>query len=298
MELTHILEKHNLTDTGATLNGREHVHVVLAPDGKKLLLKTARIEQYQVRLLLAGAIDADKRSFKTQRLYFPEEGIAPPAYLLLEYVEGQELKTLYATDLPKALAISRAICDDYQELIRTGQAAGTLPQHVDIGYASRWLGRVFQSWIERIIQKDLLTTQEALALFNELFQLAIKNPQQFFGFTHGNIHGEHVILDHQERPHLLDLTIEPRPGAAIYDRLRVLDFILLEHPKPEEARPVIIEELREIKKQYNPDIVEAVWSLRCIGLLGADILGNEKRMKDPQYAIRERIALAMIRHQY
>lgn len=289
---------HKLTDTGEVLNGRSHNRKVIGPDGNLMVLKSAKIERYQLRLLLVAALRKGTTSFKTQKLFYPTSAVPNPEYLLLEYIEGQELKELYRTDLARTISISKAVCTDYQNFVQECQKDHTLPSHIDTEQAYGWMGRVFHAWIEKIMAKGLLSPTEAFQLSNTLFALARQDPQKFFGFVHGNIHGEHIILDRQQQPHLLDLTVEPRPGAAFYDVLRALDFALLEHPDPEAALPLIIKELKLLKTQHGEAAVQAVWALRCIGLLGVDILNNPPKANATDYPVREKIALAMIRGEY
>lgn len=292
------LAYHKLTDTGVVLNGRAHNRKVLGPAGNVMVLKNDRIEHYQLRLLLAAALRKGNVSFKAQKLHYPTTAVPKPAYLLLEYIEGQELKQLYRTDFAHAITISKGICSDYQTFVAESQIDGTLPPNVDTEQAYGWMGRVFYTWIEQIMERDLLGRSEAFQLAETLFKIARKEPKSFFGFVHGNIHGEHVILDRYQQPYLLDLTAEPRPGAAFYDILRALDFALLEHPDPQAALPLIVKELKLLKAQHDPAAVQAVWSLRCIGLLGVDMLNNQEKANATDYPVREKIALAMIRGEY
>ncbi len=298
MTIESILNKHQLVDTRETLNDRTHIRKVLAEDGQIMVLKTSKIDIHQTTLLLAASESPTKRSFSTQRVFHPDNLAQQPEYLLLEYIEGQELKEFYRDRLSEALTISEGICNDYQTFIKQCQTTGIIPSKPNIEVAYGWLGRMFHRWVRRIIEKKLLTKSEAFKIISTLFALADQNPDQFFGYNHGNIHGEHVIVTPQAEPYLLDLTIEPRPGTAFYDHLRVLDFILLEHPDPNHALPEIVTRLKALKDQHDPVAVQAVWAFRCIGLLGADILGNTKRVAAPEYPVREQIALAMIRSQY
>lgn len=298
MTIESILKTHRLADTGITLNGRSHIRKVLAKDGQAMLLKTNKIDTHQTALFLAASQLTARRTFSTQKIFYPHQADPPPAYLLLEYIEGQELKTLYRDRLAEALAISEGICNDYQAFIKQCQAVGIIPSKPNTEVAYGWLGRMFHRWVRLIIEKKLLTKKEAFEIMSTLFALAEQDPEQFFGYNHGNIHGEHIIISPQATPYLLDLTIEPRPGTSFYDHLRVLDFALLEHPDPSSALPEIVTKLKNLKNQHNPIAVQAVWAFRCIGLLGADILGNSKRVAAPEYPVREQIALAMIRNQY
>lgn len=298
MLIENILEKHHLVDTGQTLNGRDHIRRVLGPDGQALLLKTAKIDHFQVALLHAANQTRIPLDFKSQRIFHPQAGTATTEYLLTEYVEGTELKELYAHRLVDALTISEFICNQYRELIKECQTKGIIPQAPDMEVAYGWMARMFHRWIRRIMERRLLTEAEAYQIITTLFALAEPDPKKFFGYNHGNIHGEHVIVTPQGTPYLLDLTAEPRPGSAFYDHLRVLDFALLEHPDPNQALPEIIARVQKLKEQHDPIAVQAVWAFRCIGLLGADILGSEKRANAPDYSVREQIVLAMIRGQY
>lgn len=298
MLIEKILEKHHLIDTGKTLNGRDHIRRVLGPNAQALVLKTAKIDRFQVALLHAANQTKIPLGFKPQKIVHPHADANNAEYLLTEYVEGVELKELYADRLVEALTISEFICNKYRELIKECQAKGTIPKAPDMEVAYGWMARMFHRWIRRIMERKLLTESEAYRIITTLFAVAEPDPQKFFDYNHGNIHGEHVIITPQGTPYLLDLTAEPRPGSAFYDHLRVLDFVLLEHPAPHQALPEIIARVQELKQRYDPIAVQAVWAFRCIGLLGADILGSEKRTNAPDYSVREQIALAMIRGQY
>lgn len=296
--LEAILNQRQLVDTGIKLNGRSHVRKVLANDEQALVLKTDKIDIHQVALLLAASKSTTSRSFSTQKIFHPDNASQPPEYLLLEYIQGSELKEFYRDRLAEALTISETICNDYQIFIKECQAAEIIPSKPNNEVAYSWLGRMFHHWVRRIIERKLLTENEAFSIISTLFALADEDPEHFFGYNHGNIHGEHIIIAQDGAPYLLDLTIEPRPGTAFYDHLRVLDFALLAHPDPESALPEIVARLKKLKTQHNPTAVQAVWAFRCIGLLGADILGNDTRATASDYPVREQIALAMIRNQY
>lgn len=298
MLIETILEKHHLVDTGQTLKGHDHIRRVFGPDGNALLVKTAKIDTFQVELLHAAHETKRSLHFRSPKIVYPQTDTDKKEYLITEYVEGSELKEIYADKLAEALTISEVICDEYQELIKACQADGIIPQTPDIEVAYSWMARMFHRWIKRILDKELLTKTEAYEIISTLFAIAEANPQEFFGYNHGNIHGEHIVITPQGMPYLLDLTAQPRPGSAFYDHLRVLDFALLEHPDPNQAVPEIIARVKKLKEQFDPIAVQAVWAFRCIGLLGADILGSETRTNTPDFSVRKQIALAMIRGQY
>ncbi len=295
--LDTILERHNLQATGKFLNNRAHAQLVLGHDQKLRILKTDKIERDQVRLLLAAGLDPGS-SFQIPKVLYPETAEPHPQYLVLEYVEGKELKDLYSTDLDRAIAISKAICIDYQKFLHDCQVGGKLTTTLDTNKALVWTNEAFSRWSQKIIEQGLLSEEEILQIKAKLLALATPHPEQFFGLVHGNIHGEHIIINNQDQAYLLDLTVEARPGGIVYEILRVFDFILLEHPQPELALPKIIAELNALKQQYGADLVQAIWSFRCIGLLGMDILGNTQKTTESAFANRKAIALKMIKGTY
>ncbi len=299
----HIMGLYGLDMAEAVLNNRRNVSRVIDVHGKKSILKVDKIDTHQVALLQTG------QEMKEQLMFGVPDIIAQGKdYLILENIEGPHLNKFY-DDGPDyygqgsewCIEMAKKISDDYQLLLQS--FTGKQPVQDKLALGKSWFTSRIHAWASHIISAKLITSEEVSALTKTINDHIERKGADSFGWAHGNIHGEHVILTNKKKPYfkpyLLDLTIESRPGNGYYDFLRFLDHLfLMSHQNPEKLFTIINEAMTKYLGHFDQEEVRLVFAFRCIGVLGQDILNNPTHSSDPNMEAKFPYLLKWIRREY
>src|SRR3972149_36565 len=143
---------------------------------------------------------------------------------ILEEIEGKLLNDFYGEKPEWYVEVSKKIADDYQLVIQEVQKTLALGDLLSEG--KEWFSSRLETWGWPIFDAGLIDTAVLEKTQKDFDEVTAKNGEDFFGWFHGNIIGDHIIVS-GENLYLLDLDAVPRPGRGYYDFLRALDFMLL-----------------------------------------------------------------------
>lgn len=270
VDIQPILKKHNLklVETGF-FREKKTISRVKDIDGQNFILKTGRIEPFQIMLLQTAKKMENKLCFKTPSII--KQG---KEWILLEEIKGKLLNFCYNTDPDLAVEISKKISDDYQKII-----AELLKKEVPgdlLEDGKKWLFSKICLWGGPIIEEGLIDFQLIKELAERFEDIVNKKGVDFFDWFHGNIIGDHVII-RDSKVYLLDLHVVPRAGKGYYDFLRALDFLFLKTSNSKKIFKNIPKWMSQHLAREDMDEVKTVFASRCIGVLGWDIIYNKDR---------------------
>lgn len=265
MDINPILKENGLELVEAEFfRGKKTIFKVSNSSGENLILKTGRIEPFQGRLMkIAEEMEAD--------LCFKVPAIAKQGagWILMEEIKGKFLNDFYVENPDWYSEVSKKVSDDYQKVVAKFLEKETPGNLLEDG--KKWLFSMLCSWGGPIIEEGLMDFQTIKNLGEKFEAVVSDKGEDFFGWFHGNIIGDHLIIKNED-VYLLDLHIASRPGKGYYDFLRALDWILLKTDNAETDLNRIVGWMKQYLEQYDREEVKLVIALRCIGILGWDML--------------------------
>ncbi len=270
-------------------NGKK-IYKVKDKDGKSLVLKTSGIEKHQKELFGIAKSMENELYFSVPEVVGDGEG-----WLLMEDVgiDKKYLLDMYDNNPKEAIEIARKISDDYQKVVREFLKRKAHYNILENG--RKWLFSRLLLWSSPLVEAQKISFDEVKSIGDEFEEVINKKGEDFFGWFHGNIMGDHIIISDKGRPYLLDLHIAPRAGRGYHDFLRSLDFMFLKSEKFEELFPVIVEEIESLSERYEYE-VKLVFAFRNIGILGWDVLKNgDSKGFDPK---KQELMLKFIKREY
>jgi len=227
------------------------------------MLKVGRIDKYQIELFkLAKEIE--------KRLFFHVPSITKNEvdWFIMEEIKGKFLNDLYDQDPDKCVKICKKISDNYQILLDEFRKRNKIKK--SLRSCERWLFSTLNLWSKPIIDAGLIDLSLVQKIESDFREIIARKGIGFFDWVHGNIIGDHIIIDPNGDFYLLDLAMNLRPGNGYYDFLRSLDFMLL---KANGNLSGNIERwMKEYLSDFNEEEVKLVFAFQCIGILGWDIL--------------------------
>ena len=213
-------------------------------------------------------------------------------YLVMEEIEGRSLNEFVDNDPEFVLEISKRIADDYQKVLRS------LAQKVKVGdllnNGIRWTMGSILTWGGPIVEAGLLKYLDIKKVADRMEEIIDKKGKDFLGWAHGNIIGDHIIVN-ENVFHLLDLAIKPRVGRGYYDWLRALDFAFLQTEDVENFARKIPQWLEKYLPTENRQEVVLVFIERLLGILGWDILYHKVKYVKGDLKIKKREILKLIK---
>ncbi len=192
---------------------------------------------------------------------------------------------------------SKKISDDYQKIIDEyfERNPDKIINTFEVG--KNWLFGKLLMWGGSIVEEGLMSYQE-IAEIMKAFESAIERKgESFFGYAHGNVIGDHIFIGKDKDLYLFGMRIVPRPGKGCYDFLRTLDWLLLKADNEIIDFGCTVGWMKKYLQQYDWEEVKLVFALRCMGILGWDMLhggdfgkGDFEKKKD--------LLLKFIRREY
>ncbi|HBR79398.1 MAG TPA: hypothetical protein DEA46_03150 [Candidatus Moranbacteria bacterium] len=258
--------------------------------GNRLILKTGRIDSFQVLLLKTAKLIESQLYFKVPAIIKQGEG-----WILLEEVKGQFLNELYAEKSDWCVEVSEKIADSYQLVIQEIQKTQSLGNLLADG--QEWLFSRLNLWSKPIVDAGLIDFSLVQQLKKEFEEVIAKKGENFFGWVHGNIIGDHIIVSGSD-VYLLDLNAVPRIGGGYYDFLRALDFMLLKAGNDKQMSASIPKWIGQYLSEFDEAEVRLVFAFRNIGILGWDILHHKVEYTVGDIDAKKQLALRFIRREY
>ncbi|PID51698.1 MAG: hypothetical protein CR954_00460 [Candidatus Moraniibacteriota bacterium] len=291
IDLEKILATHGLTICEKEFfRGKKNVFKVVDRHGKKGILKWGRIDNYQLELFQLAKEMEDQLCFRVPEILDHGDG-----WFLMEEVEGKELNDFYDEKADWALDVSLDIAGDYtlvtEQLCRTYRLEKSLPQ------MEKWLYGAISHWSKPILDAKLIDFSEIQRIKTDFERIIDKKQGDFFGWVHGNIIGDHILIN-DNKPYLLDLSMGNRPGVGYYDFLRSLDFYFLKAGNTDLAYHNILDRLDGVCDQFHEEEVRLVFALRNLGILGHDMLRHNVSYLGGDFERKRDLALTFIRRQY
>ncbi len=235
--------------------------------GEKFILKTERIDPLQMELMRKAKEMEDDLVFKVPAMARQAE-----SWYLMEEIVGQSLNEFYDSKPEWCVKISKKIADDYQKVIDAmlkENKRNLLPE------GEKWLFERLDLWSEPIVSAGLIKSEVISEVKDDFQKIVREKGEQFFGWMHGNIIGDHIIVSGDDL-YLLDLAMNARVGRGYYDFLRALDFMFLKTENEQEIFAKIPRWFDEYLSEFNHEEVKLVFAFRAIGLLGWDILHHNE----------------------
>ena len=264
--------------------GKDTVSRVRDSAGNHFILKTGGIDSFQVRLFRVAKSIESRLRFKVPAIIKHGEG-----WFLMEEVAGHPLSDFYGKRPGWSVEMSKIVADDYQWVIAEALKSQSLGDLLADG--QKWLFSRLGLWSRPIIDAGLIDFSLVQKIEREFREAIARKGEAFFGWSHGNIIGDHVFVSGKDL-YLLDLNAVPRAGRGYHDFLRALDFLFLKSSNEAELFKSILAWIRQYLSEFDENEVKLVLAFRCIGILGWDILekkveylvGDAERKK--QFALR------------
>jgi hypothetical protein len=259
--------------------------------GNRLILKTGKIEPFQVQLLKTAKLIESQLYFKVPAIINQGEG-----WILMEEVEGQLLNDFYDKKHDWCVEVSKKIADSYQLVVQEIQKTQPLGNLLTDG--QKWLFSRLNMWSKPIVDAGLIDFSLVQQLKNEFEEAIAKKGENFFGWVHGNIIGDHILISGEEDIYLLDLNAVPRAGKGYHDFLRALDFMFIKAENEEQVFTFIPRWIKQYLSEFDEDEVKIVFAFRNIGILGWDILHHKAEEGQGNIERKKQLALKFIKREY
>lgn len=269
---------------------KKNVSKVRDNKGNRFILKTGRIDPFQIRLLEMAKLLENNLCFRVPAIVKQGDG-----WILLEEIEGRFLNEFYDKKSDWCVDVSKKISDSYQLVIQELQ--NTQPIGDLLSEGREWLFARLDMWSEPIINAGLIDFALVQQLKEEFEKVIIEKGKDFFGWVHGNIIGDHVIVS-GENIYLIDLAAVPRVGNGYYDFLRALDFMFLKTENEERMFELITRWMRQYLSEFDEDELRLVFAFRNIGILGWDILHENIEYTVGNIEMKKKMALKFIKREY
>ena len=288
-KIQEILKKENLqlTERGFFRN-KQGVVRVENNKGEGLILKMERLEPFQVELFRIAKEMKNELCFRVPAI--KSEG---KDYFVMEEIGGKSLNKFIDDDPEFVLDASKKIADDYQKVLNK------LLQQESVGdlfnEGKRWTMGSVLTWSGPIVEAGLLKYPDIKKVANEMERTINEKGEDFLGWVHGNIIGDHIIVK-DDNFYLLDLAIKPRAGRGYYDWLRALDFAFLKTKNTMEFARKIPQWLDKYLPNENRREVELVLANRLLGILGWDILYHQSEYIKGDLEVKKREILKIIQN--
>lgn len=258
--------------------------------GRKFILKTGRIEPFQIKLLETAKAIENELSFKVPTLTRQGEG-----WILLEEIKGKLLNDFYEGKPDWCVDISKRIADDYQLVIQEIQKSQNFGDLLAEG--EKWLYSRLNLWSKPIIDAKLIDFSLIQQLKSEFKEVINQKGENFFGWVHGNVIGDHLLVSGDDI-YLLDLNAVPRAGKGYHDFLRALDFMLLEAQDDERIFTSIPRWMKQYLFEFDKEEIRLVFAFRGIGILGWDILHHKVEYAKGDLEKKKQLILKFIKREY
>lgn len=213
-----------------------------------------------------------------------------------EDIKGDYLFKYLDTNPGWVVETSKKIADDYQKVAleyvhNFKQADNLLEEGRD------WLFDSLSKWSETIVEKGWISNREVSELTEAFEKVIQKRGEYFFGYAHGNIIGDHIYIGEDKTLYLFGMRVVSRPAGGYYDFLRALDWILLKTDSEKINLERIVAWMKQYLLEYEWEEMKLIFSFRCIGILGWDILHQGDYGKG-DFETKKKLLLKFIRRDY
>lgn len=268
---------------------KKNVSRVKDAKGNRFILKTGRIDPFQIQLLKTAKLIENKLYFKVPTIIRQGEG-----WILMTEIEGQPLNEFYNEKPDWCAEVSKKVADSYQLVVqemKKSQSFGDL-----LAEGQEWLYSRLNLWSKPIVDAGLIDFSLVQKLKTDFEEVIARKGEDFFDWAHGNIIGDHVIVSGEDI-YLIDLNAVPRAGKGYHDFLRALDFMFLNASNEEQIFSLIPKWIKQYLSEFDEDEVKLVFAFRSIGILGWDML-HEGDLGKGDFETKKELLLRFIRRDY
>lgn len=192
---------------------------------------------------------------------------------------------------------SKKIADDYQKVI-SEYFKRNPEESIDIfGTGKEHLFGKLLMWGGSIVEEGLMNHQKIVEIAKAFKNAIERKGENFFDYAHGNVIGDHIFIGEDKILYLLGMRIVSRPGKGYYDFLRSLDWLLLKTDNEIIDFDRTVGWMKQYLQQYDWEEVKLVFSLRCMGILGWDMLHRGDFGKG-DFEKKKNLLLKFIRREY
>jgi hypothetical protein len=152
------------------------------------------------------------------------------------------------------------------------QETGIVADARELEAGKAWVFGSLLKWSGSLVESGDLHHREVVGLTEEFEKVIERKREDFFGFFHGNVIGDHLLLDAFRTPYLFGMRIVLRPGNGYYDFLRALDWLILKTPTHEKTFDDVVgwmrtyllgEDWEEVKRRSEACLCSPVhWHIR------------------------------------
>jgi len=215
----------------------------------------------------------------------------------IEKIEGKYLWEMFDNNIEWSIEISKKIENDYQKVINKYFELNPKIREDILRDGENWLGDKLLAWSKPIIREGLIGRQEIEKIKKDFKEVIKQKDKNFWGYFHGNIIGDHIYIGEDGINYLLGLNIVYRPGKGYYDFLRSLDWILLKVDNTNVNFECTVAWMKKYLGKFDWEEIKLVFALRCIGILGQDMLNQEDLGKGDR-VLKKEILLKFVRREY
>jgi tRNA A-37 threonylcarbamoyl transferase component Bud32 len=290
-KIKKIIEENNLELVETEFfRQKKHVARVRDVNGNKFILKIGKIDPFQIQLLETAKSMETQLFFKVPAIIKQGDG-----WILMEEIEGKFLNEFYNEKPDWCVEASKKIADSYQLVIQEIQKTQFIGNLLEDG--RQWLFSRLDAWSKPIVDAGLIEFSYIEKIKKELESIIAQKGEDFFGWVHGNIIGDHVIISGDDI-YLIDLAAVPRIGRGYYDFLRALDFMFLKTENEAQMFELISEWTKQYLAEFDEGEVKLVFAFRSIGILGWDILHENVEYAAGNLETKKRLALKFMKMGY
>lgn len=241
-----------------------------------------------------------KRLWENKEICFtsvPYEEVAGGNYWQpVEEIKGEYLFKYLDINLDWVVKISKKIADDYQKVALEYLHSSRQDDNL-LGDGRNWLFNSLSKWSGAIVEKGWMNHREIADLAEAFEEVIRKRGEDFFGYAHGNIIGDHIYVGEDKILYLFGMRVVPRPSRGYYDFLRALDWILLKTDSNEINFTRIVDWMKRYLSKYEWEEIKLVFALRCIGILGWDMLHRGDYGRG-DFETKKKLLLKFIKREY
>lgn len=289
--MEHIAHLQELTDLEPLSPGREFIARAKTREGIDVVLKCDRkVNLHEVALMETARKVAT--AFQVPRIITANTPGTYP-FIVREFIDKPHLNALTIDNVGNSTMVNTLtdIAKEYSQVL----AAYRPTQRITDVQAKMAMARFLAAvcwWETQLLRTNPASATAFKNITRDLVKLYYKYGTEWFGYAHGDIHAEHVLCTLGEKPYLLDLNAQIKPGKGHYDQVRALDSCLAHSLDPETLKASLYSAIKELEEQYGPKLVRPLIKARMLAI-ATDIEKDRQSGKNmPDTDSRRRLSRA------